>query len=39
MEANPESLSAEKIAIIRRHGVNRISLGVQSFDPADEART
>lgn len=34
MEANPESLSAEKIAIIRRHGVNRISLGVQSFDPA-----
>ena len=33
MEANPESLSAEKIAIIRRHGVNRISLGAQTADP------
>lgn len=34
MEANPESLDAGKIAIAKKHGVNRISLGVQSFDPA-----
>ena len=31
-EANPESLSAEKIAILARFGVNRLSLGVQSTD-------
>lgn len=31
MEANPESVDAEKLAIARAHGVNRISIGVQSF--------
>lgn len=31
MEANPELLNAECIAQCVRHGVNRISLGVQSF--------
>jgi len=31
-EANPESLTAEKIAILRACGVNRVSLGVQTFD-------
>lgn len=34
MEANPGTLSPEKLALFREAGVNRISLGVQSFDPA-----
>ncbi len=33
IEANPESLDAAKLKVLRAHGVNRISLGVQSFDP------
>jgi oxygen-independent coproporphyrinogen-3 oxidase len=33
MEANPVSLTPEKLAIARDHGVGRISLGVQSFEP------
>ncbi len=33
MEANPESLTAEKLAIAAGSGVNRISLGIQSFQP------
>lgn len=32
-EANPESLSEEKIALLKRYGVNRVSLGVQSSLP------
>lgn len=32
IECNPESLTPEKAAILGRH-VNRVSLGVQSFDP------
>lgn len=31
IEANPESLDAAKLNILRANGVNRISLGVQSF--------
>lgn len=31
-EANPESLSAEKIELLAAFGVNRLSLGVQSSD-------
>lgn len=31
MEANPESLTEEKAAIARAHGVTRLSMGVQSF--------
>lgn len=31
-EANPESLSPEKIALMKDYGVNRISLGVQTSD-------
>jgi oxygen-independent coproporphyrinogen-3 oxidase len=31
-EANPESLTAEKIAILQTYGVNRVSLGVQTFN-------
>lgn len=34
LEANPESLAADKLATYRAAGVNRISLGVQSFDDA-----
>lgn len=30
MEANPGTLSAEKLALMRKYGVNRLSLGVQS---------
>lgn len=33
MEANPESLTREKVDIARAHGVNRMSMGVQSFHP------
>jgi oxygen-independent coproporphyrinogen-3 oxidase len=32
VEANPGSLTAEKVAILREHGVNRVSLGAQSLD-------
>ena len=31
-EANPESLNERKIMILKSYGVNRISLGVQTFD-------
>ncbi len=31
-EANPGSVSERKARLLREHGVNRISLGVQSFD-------
>lgn len=34
VEANPAGLGREKIAILADHGVNRVSLGVQSFDAA-----
>jgi oxygen-independent coproporphyrinogen-3 oxidase len=30
-ELNPESATAEKAALLKRYGVNRVSLGVQSF--------
>ncbi|MDO4281500.1 MAG: radical SAM family heme chaperone HemW [Peptococcaceae bacterium] len=32
VEANPGTVDAEKLAILRAGGVNRISFGVQSFD-------
>jgi oxygen-independent coproporphyrinogen III oxidase len=31
IEATPESLTEEKVAVLKSHGVNRISLGVQTF--------
>jgi len=31
VEANPESLTASKVAILAGHGVTRVSLGAQSF--------
>ncbi|MCX7770216.1 MAG: radical SAM family heme chaperone HemW [Proteobacteria bacterium] len=32
IEANPESVTKEKIEIYRSFGINRISIGIQSFD-------
>jgi oxygen-independent coproporphyrinogen-3 oxidase len=32
VEANPAGLDAQKIDVLANHGVNRVSLGVQSFD-------
>lgn len=37
VEANPATLTASNAAILRRFGANRISMGAQSFDPADLA--
>ena len=34
VEANPEGLSAEKLGLLRSAGVDRLSLGVQSLEPA-----
>jgi oxygen-independent coproporphyrinogen III oxidase len=31
VEANPEDITAEKLELLAQHGVNRVSLGVQSF--------
>lgn len=31
-EANPGSLTGEKLHVLREHGVNRMSIGVQSFN-------
>jgi putative oxygen-independent coproporphyrinogen III oxidase len=33
VEANPETVTQELARTLRRHGVNRVSLGVQSFRP------
>lgn len=33
MENNPESINPDKVAIMAEHGVNRLSLGIQSFNP------
>src|SRR5947209_5195111 len=32
IESTPESLTADKVAVLADHGVNRVSIGVQSFD-------
>ena len=34
VEANPEGLTAEKLAILREAGIDRLSLGIQSLEPA-----
>ena len=33
VEANPETVTRELAQLLRRHGVNRVSLGAQTFDP------
>jgi putative oxygen-independent coproporphyrinogen III oxidase len=35
LEANPDDITADKLALFRDLGVNRLSLGVQSFDEAE----
>ncbi len=35
LEANPDDITAEKLQMFRDLGVNRLSLGVQSFDEAE----
>ena len=32
-EANPESVTRDKAELLRSHGVNRVSVGAQTFDP------
>jgi oxygen-independent coproporphyrinogen-3 oxidase len=34
VEANPETVTPELAALLRRHGVDRVSLGAQTFQPA-----
>jgi oxygen-independent coproporphyrinogen-3 oxidase len=34
LECNPESLDEEKARLLRAHGVDRLSIGFQSLDPA-----
>jgi oxygen-independent coproporphyrinogen-3 oxidase len=34
VEANPETVTSELAALLRDHGVNRVSVGAQSFRPA-----
>src|SRR3954465_7772978 len=34
VECNPATVSLDKARLLRAHGVNRISMGVQSFDAA-----
>lgn len=38
LEANPESVTVERLAAYRDAGVNRLSFGVQSFDDAELRR-
>jgi oxygen-independent coproporphyrinogen-3 oxidase len=33
IEANPNSLDADKVQVLKEHGVNRVSVGAQSFHP------
>src|SRR6516225_2736173 len=33
VEANPDSLDSDKVKVLADHGVNRVSLGAQSFHP------
>lgn len=35
IEANPKTLDEEKLMLMKEHGVNRISVGVQSFNDAE----
>jgi len=35
LEANPDDLDAEKLKALKEAGINRLSIGIQSFDDAD----
>ena len=32
LEANPDDLTTEKLSLLKRTGINRLSIGIQSFD-------
>ena len=32
IESNPENLSIDKTEILKKYGINRVSIGVQTFD-------
>ncbi|MFC7372522.1 radical SAM family heme chaperone HemW [Fictibacillus iocasae] len=34
VEANPEQTTAEKLEVLKKHGVNRLSIGAQAFQPS-----
>jgi oxygen-independent coproporphyrinogen-3 oxidase len=34
VESSPETLTADKLAVLRDHGVNRLNVGIQAFDDA-----
>lgn len=34
-EASPATITAEKLVLLRKHGVDRLSVGIQSFDEQD----
>lgn len=34
VETSPETISPEHIAVLKRHGIGRVSMGIQSLDPA-----
>jgi oxygen-independent coproporphyrinogen-3 oxidase len=34
VEANPEQTTKEKLAVLKKHGVNRLSIGAQAFQPS-----
>ena len=38
VETSPETISAEHIAVLKRHGVGRVSMGVQSLDSGSSTR-
>jgi len=38
VEASPATLTAEKLAVLRGQGVDRLSLGIQSFDDEENRR-
>lgn len=38
MEANPDSLTLEKVELLARAGVRRLTLGIQSIDPETQRR-
>jgi oxygen-independent coproporphyrinogen-3 oxidase len=35
LEANPDDITEEKVLLWKNHGINRLSIGVQSFDNED----
>lgn len=35
VEASPETVTEEKLLVLKQHGVSRLSLGVQAFDEAE----